>query len=353
MSSTPRTPAASKFLLPKRSTQSSQAPRFQPTPRFASSGTRPTQASRSIEDVDENDLGGFSGPESSSVDDDHESLGELEVAREELPRRTRGHMSLEESIEVESVIPSGSLVHELSQDEVAQSSWRYNSIDGDLEEPMPSSPLAKRRKISISPLPTSSPQASDRLGEDLFQEKLQQAIEDNSPRSDFAGDRGSDGSPDLSDLETAMQNHGPQQPTFRAPPRFKPLEDDVPIAELPDFFSPRRRGQKYVPRGLAAGLQGWLSEVWEGEGKDGNVEFTIRIRVDELRPGTAMNLVRGTKLSEPQEQQNFILAGEGRVVDLGRKPIVTQGSIAIVSQPFWDVKLDDITWTVACDWTIE
>uniref|UniRef100_A0A8H7NFU3 Uncharacterized protein n=1 Tax=Bionectria ochroleuca TaxID=29856 RepID=A0A8H7NFU3_BIOOC len=217
MNSTPRTPAASKFLLPKRSTQSSQAPRFQPTPRFASSGTRATQASRSIEDVDENDLGGFSGPGSSSVDDDHESLGELEVTQEELPRRTRGNMSLEESIEVESVLPSDSLIHESSQDEVAQSSWRYNSIDEDLEEPMPSSPLAKRRKISISPLPTSSPQASDHLGEDLFQEKLQQVIEDNSPQSDFAGDHGSDGSPDLSDLETAMQSHGPQQPTFRAP----------------------------------------------------------------------------------------------------------------------------------------
>ncbi|VUC19917.1 unnamed protein product [Clonostachys rosea] len=303
-----RTPAASKFLLPKRSTQSSQAPRFLPTPRFASSGTRATQASGSIEDVDENELGGFSGSEPTCVDDDHESLEELEVTREELPRRTRGHLSLEESIEVESVIPSDSLAHESSEDEVAQSSWRYNSIDGDLEEPMPSSPLAKRRKISISPLPTSSPQASDHLGEDLFQEKLQQVIEDNSPKSEFAGEHGSDGSPDLSDLESAMQNHGPQQPTFRAPPRFKPLEDEVSIAELPDFFSPRRRGQKYVPGGLAAGLQGWLSEVREGEGKHGTVESPFRIRVDELRPGTAMNLVRGTKLGESEERKNFILA---------------------------------------------
>jgi hypothetical protein len=141
-----------------------------------------------------------------------------------------------------------------------------------------------------------------------------------------------------------------QQPTFREPPRFKQVEFDTAAEGIPAVFSPQRRGEKYIAGGLAAELQGWLSEVKGWEGVMPAPALSINVTVEEVRAGQRMYLVKGR--SGMSEVKRFLLAGEGRLTGLGQRVPMTVGSVVEVGQPVWDIEMKGEVWTVACDWRV-
>jgi hypothetical protein len=185
-----------------------------------------------------------------------------------------------------------------------------------------------------------------------------------------------------------------QQPKFHKPPRFKPAEVPgaaSPAEPLPDAFSPRRKGTKYIPGGLAAELREWLVDVEAGTGSgfgSGSMtsfigkrgeEWVARIRVDELRGGygsaCGMTLVTGRVVladthdthEEGQIQGEnekgsevlatntvrVILAGPGRLSGLGVNYEVKPGSMISMARPTWEFVLDGLgRWGASCDWVV-
>lgn len=137
------------------------------------------------------------------------------------------------------------------------------------------------------------------------------------------------------------------QPVFRPPPRFKQVTDEAYEA-LPDVFSPQRKGAKYVVGGLAAELQGWLSDVKGGQEDLGDVE-QARFTVEEVKPGTRMYLVRG---AFGKDKRNVILAGEGKLTGIGRRAVVQEGSRIALGRLGWEIEMDGEEWYVSCDWSL-
>lgn len=149
-----------------------------------------------------------------------------------------------------------------------------------------------------------------------------------------------------------LQHEGPErtpatQPVFRPPPRFKQVADESYEA-LPDVFSPQRKGAKYVAGGLAAELQGWLSDVKGGRDDLSDVE-QARFTVEEVKPGTRMYLVRGVF---EKDKRNVILAGEGKLTGLGRRAVVEEGSRIALGRLGWEIEMDGEEWYVSCDWSL-
>ena len=146
------------------------------------------------------------------------------------------------------------------------------------------------------------------------------------------------------------------QPTFQSAPRFRRSEADELADWLPAAFSPQRRGAKYLPEGLAAELQGWLSEVkgWDGfDAPAAAVAASFTVVVEEVRPGTRMYLARAHMANQDGgEMKRLILAGEGALTGLERRAEVVVGSEVLVMQPVWDVELEGETWITACDWRV-
>lgn len=195
-------------------------------------------------------------------------------------------------------------------------------------------------------------------------------------------------------LQSGKRPSTTQQPKFHKPPRFKPAE--VPEAAshaepLPDAFSPRRKGTKYIPGGLAAELREWLVDVEAGAGSSSSSssttglarkrgeEWVARIRVDELRGGYSgargMTLITGRvvlavandtheegQTQDENEQSSevlatntarVILAGPGRLSGLGVSNEVKPGSVIGIARPTWEVVLDELgRWGVSCDWVV-
>ncbi|KAI0202038.1 hypothetical protein F4808DRAFT_423286 [Astrocystis sublimbata] len=184
------------------------------------------------------------------------------------------------------------------------------------------------------------------------------------------------------------------QPTFQRAPRFKPTEipEGAPQPEpLPDVFSPRRKGAKYLQGGLAAELRDWLVDVEAGTTISGSSsgsgtglttggminakrgdDWILRIRVDELQGmdmgGSArgMTLIKGRQVinretSDDGERKDelgthalsLILAGQGRLSGLGIGNEVRPGVTVGIARPTWEVALDGLgRFGVACDWAV-
>ena len=133
--------------------------------------------------------------------------------------------------------------------------------------------------------------------------------------------------------------------------RPQPQEATEP---LPEAFSPHRRGQRFVPGGMAATVQQWVLETGQaavqsrrGQGYmrgedyvklEGNVRgsgpFTGRGR---MQNGSLVDLLlAGCKNSSGDSQMKEI--GEGKVVG--------------IRAPVWEVEVDGKVWTVGVDWRV-
>ncbi|KHN99391.1 uncharacterized protein MAM_03089 [Metarhizium album ARSEF 1941] len=289
MSPPPTTPTPRRFLLAKRPPASQspapQAPQqFQSTPRFGSSSSGPRLAQRrphDLEDVDADESPGDEADETRCDD-----LTTSQDTGPEPPSQSPSCAGTESS-----------------------------------PPPPPSSPdrrEAKRRRVSISPAPSSPPGTPGHR---------------TSPPAAAAAAAAADGG-------------GPSthQPIFRPAPRFKPV-DDARLPGFPGAFSPRRRGEKYLPGGHAARLQGWLAEVKGRESAaTGGHDAVLRLTVERVSPGEHMCLVRA-RAGPSGGLKACILAGEGG-------PAVGEGSVVVVEQPVWEVTLAGECWTVGCNWRV-
>jgi hypothetical protein len=401
-----QTPAPRKFFLPKRGTPLSQTPRptapgraaaaatntegprFQSTPRFGSSSAlrQTQQATRDIEDVEdvEDRVEESSLDEDVSNGEDEEDEGDGGPATGSMMkvREVRGddiEMGSDSSSEGDSAPMQPSQDqnqdHEAREEDANVSERVTPEHDNDIGLRHEHSPLeyrqAKRRKLSVSSLPSQTPPAlhDDAPFQAYGEEEGRGAVDDGdgmlSHPSD-ASDLDELNSPNTARRTTRPRQQEQEQPTFQAPPRFKPLDDEaLEGAEgLPLAFSPQRRGPKYVVGGLAAELQGWLSEVKGWDGADAWTATRFRVVIEEVRPGRRMYLTRyrlpeaagGEQGSDHQGEircSRLILAGEGKLTGLGRRADVQAGSVVEVSHPVWDIELDECTWTVACDWAVQ
>ncbi|KAJ4157160.1 hypothetical protein NW754_008805 [Fusarium falciforme] len=348
MSPPPSTPTPRRFLLAKRgATQSSQTPtgppRFQSTPRFGSSSVpRPTQSRTivDIEDVEEvDDL-----VEESSSNTDDEGL------------ETRKHAPLNDSIEVEdddvTASRDGSVGISISEDDEEEMPRR--SIERESPEllnlPHDTSPLEERAQAAKSlNLTNARVKPSWRTPLSKRQQPPRYGREGAHAYAEFGREsagrhpntRRGQGTPTANLSPAAAFQTSRGRPHGRRPPRG---------------LFPQRRGAKYVAGGLAAGLQGWLSEVkgWEGTVPSAAAAVSVvKVVVEEVRPGRRMYLVTGRAGDDGAAlARRFLLAGEGRLTGLGQRAAVTVGNVVEVGQPVWDVELDGQVWTVACDWGV-
>ncbi|KAK1760613.1 hypothetical protein QBC47DRAFT_10414 [Echria macrotheca] len=378
----PVTPAPSRFLLPsKRSgTQSAQVsshtpnqpvstgPRhFYATPRFSSATSRP---SNNLWSASTPILPPLSiktdGPPRTQESIDDESPLESSGTSPTFPTNVQGQ--LPEPIEFSSSFVSPSHSPATRDDEVHGRSAKRRRISITSSEPeasspvLPGSPDGLDVDITSSPLQTATPSdvavdADDILGtspHDL----------DSNLNVDSDVDLPIHSSASSTPQSPSSPRPHPQQPTFHAPPRFKPpanIPDKAEETPAQDIFSPQRRGARYVSGGLASELRDWLVEIKENDAEQIRSHAAVRLAVDAVRDGgTGMALVEGRPVDERGvlgPAARVILAGQGSVDGLGgngsRRHLVP-GSVLVINPPAWDVGLDDIgQWAVSYKWDVE
>lgn len=236
---------------------------------------------------------------------------------------------------------------------------------------------AKRRRMSISP------EAEDTPGAAVVDDPM--SVDDepiwtpsSSPPDDTVLAHSPAPSEDHSTSDSEERPPPPehparQHPTFQAAPRFKAPEQPVLDAQrraapLPEAFSPRRRGAKYVPGGLAAELRDWLVQLKGASEYDRPAGAGVRVKVDEAKAGEGMWIVAARHVSEAEggaaagdssssssSSARVVLAGDGRVAaGLGGRRTVSAGGTVAMHQPMWDVDLGTAgKLAVACDWEVE
>lgn len=341
-----QTPAQPRFLPPKKG-QSSQTARqvppslhngprqFASTPRFNTSATpRP---------VSQQQPPAFSTPAPSSARPratQYEPLSDVIDTSPISPHdpedgdedRTRLH----ESIEIDS--PSASRSPSRHFQEIRPAKRRRVSVSPDIPGPgdgQQDVPMEDDEQVEVA----SSPTFDDRIAVHSSFD-LEGCPAESRPRS-----------PQPPDEQT------PRHPTFRNAPRFKAAEIAAETQQrpLPEAFSPQRRGAKYVAGGLAAELRDWLVQVKGSSEYDRPAGSSIDVVVDEVTFAPGLHVIAARRLDSGSEDENIpgkvILAGDGRVTELRGRSTVKSGGVVSMSQPMWNIALDDIgRFAVACDW---
>ncbi|KAK9782717.1 hypothetical protein AB5N19_09297 [Seiridium cardinale] len=338
----PSTPAPHRFLVPKRSaTQRNETPKllrggtqqFHATPRFSLHSTPREPAASLPSSTPARPVAFARQRQTDSISDVVDSS----------PPDIRPSKTFSDSIEAESITSSS--VAPAFHD-------GYHVNDSDFEE---DAPLPKRRRLSVSsgvedePALPSTASVGGIEGVESTEELVEDPYATESP-----ADSDEPESPGVS----------AQQPVFHRAPRFIPVEQPEASARepLPDVFSPRRRGTKDLPGGLAAEVRDWLMEIEANTGSKRDGDFIANISVEEFRLGSGMVLVKGRSasgdVSSTREQGTFssvrvMLAGEGRLVGLARRNEVVVGSLVAIAKPVWEVILGvEGRWVVACDWVV-
>ncbi|KAI5203532.1 hypothetical protein AUEXF2481DRAFT_25920 [Aureobasidium subglaciale EXF-2481] len=122
------------------------------------------------------------------------------------------------------------------------------------------------------------------------------------------------------------------------------------VAPLPDAFSPRRRGQKYVPGGLASELQSWVIEAVQtaSQGRPRilqQVDNSVHVVSVDGTKGNGPVFAHGTA-SGGRPAKVLLIDGQANQ-KAGR---VKAGDQVSIRQPTWDVQVDGEAWTVGVDW---
>ncbi|KAI0811944.1 hypothetical protein GGR55DRAFT_677546 [Xylaria sp. FL0064] len=409
----PATPTPHRFLVPKRSQPRGETPKpvFQPssqqfhaTPRFSLHSTplKGPPSSSSLTPFRHRGTGrdvviDSSPPSSPGVsrvndddDDDNAATDDDDHAGRD-QRYERGRIGYDQ----DSVVDGDELVQDSSPIRVGSDGEDH----GRNEERS-----VKRRRISVSPPGGVEIEETSPLP--AVESKLDVEMQDAIPDIDSVSEptvSDNDMDSDTPVLQDSIGNTGertphhteeqpskPHQPTFQKAPRFKPTEfpKGAPRPEpLPDAFSPRRKGAKYIPGGLAAELRDWLVDVEAGIGSgsasranvERDEEWVTRIQVNELcdaNGGTrGMTLVLGRQVlgcrtiasrhgRVPDTTEDtaealrnntikLILAGPGRLSGLGVGSKVRPGVLIGIARPTWEIALDGLgCWAVACDWAV-
>lgn len=219
---------------------------------------------------------------------------------------------------------------------------------------------AKRRRVSLSPEINATPDAGQL---DLSMEDDEEAEISGTPVFDdrIAVESSFDPEGPMTDSQPqsprSADEQAPRHPTFQRAPRFKAADITAEPQQrpLPEAFSPQRRGAKYVAGGLAAEVRDWLVQVKGASEYDRPAGSSIDVVVDEVMSAPGMHIIAARKSGVEVESDHVptkvILAGDGRVAELRGKSIVRRSGVVSMSQPMWDITLNDLgQFAVACDW---
>ncbi|KAF2020164.1 hypothetical protein BU24DRAFT_419743 [Aaosphaeria arxii CBS 175.79] len=184
---------------------------------------------------------------------------------------------------------------------------------------------------------------------------------------------------------TAVANPMATRPTFLIP-RLPPSPRKL-ATPLPETFSPSRKGQKYIPNGLASTMQSWIIETastgyqaqakdtmpWSRD-KDDGVKFKLRItetggvsgnngEVECYNGGwtmvkgeTDVGLYNASRLLDNVAEDGstyVLLAGKGGSRGAGGIR-VRVGSVVGLRPPFWDIDMgvDGRKCVIGVDWLL-
>jgi hypothetical protein len=165
----------------------------------------------------------------------------------------------------------------------------------------------------------------------------------------------------------------PSTHTFLKPPRFRPPDPSEQAQErgdpLPEQFSPHRKGQKYVPGGLAVEMRDWLMNIESAvpaprqREKAKGDPLLVKLLIDEVSGNARAGLVlaRGRQVHNMDEHtvttdtigtMKVILAGEGSITGLQKASPVEAGKIIGIKRPVWEVVVEGEKWGVGVDWKV-
>ncbi|GAM90992.1 hypothetical protein ANO11243_090390 [Dothideomycetidae sp. 11243] len=129
---------------------------------------------------------------------------------------------------------------------------------------------------------------------------------------------------------------------------------DAGTNPLPEIFSPHRRGQRFVPGGMAAELQSWITEVgnrtlearrsYAGVGEP---EHDAVLQVEGCN-GSEVLFVRGRGLHGGGQQAVLVRGAAHALVDA---PLPRRTRVGI-REPFWSITLDTERWMIAVVWKV-
>lgn len=266
--------------------------------------------------------------------------------------------------------------------------------DGDGEMLFESADRNKRRRIS--PQPPSSPTQSRSRDQHPPQTPAPTAPGASSHRFLVPAPRtpaSFSNNPNPSSSCNTTTTPAPSRPHFRLPPQSP--SPQKPTTPLPEFFSPSRKGQKYIPGGLASTLQSWIVEtantgyaaqtgnlnVSFGRDREEGVKMKIRItsvhssktgRTDtrgelggddgvDCYPGGVVFIKGNTDVAlynasrAPGEARDsdvgVLLAGQGGARGAGSVRI-REGSVVGIRAPMWEVDIAGEKWSVGVDWVV-
>lgn len=131
---------------------------------------------------------------------------------------------------------------------------------------------------------------------------------------------------------------------FRLPPK----ESATSSEPLPNDFSPHRRGQRFVPGGMAAEVQQWIVDTAQTFGQQRSHSngdaFQASILAIADAHNAGMTLLRAQSNHGPL---NLLLAGPNRT---NASQPLEQGDVVAIKSPTWQINVADETWVVAADW---
>lgn len=123
---------------------------------------------------------------------------------------------------------------------------------------------------------------------------------------------------------------------------------------LPEAFSPHRRGQKFVPGGMAAMVQQWVIEAGQAAPQarkqraflDGDLVMKVRV-VEVLGEGTYT-----AKAKTVDDRSIHVLLARSSpetACGIGQMHV---SSIVGIRPPSWEVEIQGRSWLVGVDWRV-
>ncbi|TKX20919.1 hypothetical protein C1H76_6956 [Elsinoe australis] len=123
---------------------------------------------------------------------------------------------------------------------------------------------------------------------------------------------------------------------------------------LPEFFSPHRRGERFVPGGMAAEMRSWITDLGnstlarQGRGLVDVLDDSAVLEVDAVLGEDALFLdgrtANGDRIS--------VVLAEKRDPSSGELVNVGQGSRLEIRDPSWEVEVDGRRIKVGVDWHV-
>ncbi|KXL42684.1 hypothetical protein M433DRAFT_26072 [Acidomyces richmondensis BFW] len=149
-------------------------------------------------------------------------------------------------------------------------------------------------------------------------------------------------------------NRDPNRPAFLI---SSVASQNSSIVPLPEEFSPHRRGQRFIPGGLATTVQQWIieagrtaTEIRKPHPHLRGEEFAVQGKVDQVEvQGKGPCLVKAR--SEKGNLLNIMLPrAPNRSFD--EFQVIRAGLLVVIKPPIWEIELQGTTWIVGIEWKL-